>query len=149
MVQQFAKDVAADGVRGQGENLLLGFLAGLFAAAIGAGIWMAVTVMLNVHVGYVAVAVGALVGLAIRVAGNGRNALFGIMGALLTLAGCVGGEVLSVVQSAVTAERDFYSVLTSLDLVQTVSAIFAKMDAMMVVIYGVGLFAGYKLSMTK
>lgn len=81
-----------DGVRGRGENLALGFLAGLVAAAIGAGVWMAVTVMMNVHVGYVALAVGALVGLAIRVAGNGQNMLFGIMGALLTLAGCLGGK---------------------------------------------------------
>ena len=138
-----------DGVNGRGGNWLLGFLAGLVAAGIGAGAWMAVAVMLHAHVGYVAVAVGALVGLAIRVAGNGRSALFGMMGAVLTLAGCVVGEVLAVVQEAVTPEHDFYNLLTTLDLVGTVSTIFAKMDPVMYVIYGVGIFAGYKLSMKK
>ena len=95
MTQPFAHDVTVDGVRGRGESLALGFLAGLIAAAVGAGLWMAVTVMLNVHVGYVALAVGVLVGFSIRMAGNGRSAVFGIIGALLTLAGCLGGEVLA------------------------------------------------------
>ncbi len=138
-----------DGVRGRGENLALGFLAGLVAAAIGAGVWMAVTVMMNVHVGYVALAVGALVGLAIRVAGNGQNMLFGIMGALLTLAGCLGGEILAVAQSLVTPEHDFYHVLTTIDLVQLVIAIFSKMDPIMYLIYGIGIFEGYKLAIRK
>jgi len=149
MAQPFAKDVVMDGVRGRGENFVLGLLAGLVAAAIGAGVWMAVTVMLKVHVGFVALGVGALVGLSIRVAGNGRNILFGIMGALLTLAGCLCGEVLAAVQSAVTPEHDFYSVLTTIDLVALVTTIFTKMDVIMYVIYGIGIFEGYKLSMRK
>ena len=147
MAQQFAKDVVMDGVRS--ESLALGFLAGLFAAAVGAGIWMAVTIMLNVHVGYVALAVGALVGLSIRAAGKGRNMLFGVMGALLTLAGCLGGEVLASVQSLVTPEHDFYHVLTSADLIAVVTTIFQRMDPLMYVIYGIGIFEGYKLSMRK
>ena len=98
-----------DGVRGRGENVLLGALAGLLAAMIGAGIWMAVTVGLNLHVGYVALGVGALVGLAIRIAGNGRGAMFGMMGAIFTLFGCLTGEILARVQALASAEHDFYS----------------------------------------
>ncbi len=136
-----------DGVRGRGENVLLGALAGLVAAMVGAGIWMAVAVGLDLHVGYVALGVGALVGLAIRVAGNGRSSMFGLMGAIFTLLGCVGGEVLARVQALVSPQHDFYSTLTSVDMVQMVSGILTQAGPIDYLIYGIGLYEGWKLSM--
>lgn len=149
MTQQFGKDVAFDGVRGREENIPFGLLAGAIAAAVGAAIWMGITVATNMHIGYVAIGVGALVGLAVRVVGNGRSMIFGIIGAVLTLAGCLGGEILTVAQLAVSSEHDFFYTLTHLDLVETVTGIFNRMDAIMYVIYGIGIFEGYKLSIRK
>ena len=149
MSQQFASDVTMDGVRSRGENLLLGILAGIVAALVGAGIWMGITIATGMHVGYVALGVGALVGLAVRLAGNGRSMIFGIVGALLTLAGCLGGEILTVVQLATSAEHDFYDTLTTLDLIQTVTNIVTHMDPIMYLIYAIGIFEGYKLSIRK
>ena len=135
---------------GQGENFALGLLAGIVAAGIGAGVWMGVTLAMNGgHIGYMALGVGALVGLAIRVAGHGRSMIFGIMGAVLTLVGCLGGDILTLAQQASTPEHDFYSTLTSMDLTQVVPNIFSKMDAIMYLIYGIGIFEGYKLSICK
>jgi len=149
MAQQFARDVAMDGVRGRGENLFLGILAGSVAAVLGALIWMGITVATGLHVGYVALGVGALVGLAVRYAGNGTGMIFGITGAVLTLVGCLGGEILTVIQLQVTPQRDFLNVLTTVDLSQIVLAIFAKMDVLMYVIYAIGIYEGFKLSIRK
>ena len=121
MPNRFAKDVVMDGVRGREENILFGTLAGIIAAIAGALLWMGITVVTGYHVGYVALGVGALVGLTVRLVGNGRSLIFGIVGAVLTLAGCLGGEVLTVVQLASTAQHDFYSTLTDLEPIGIIS----------------------------
>jgi hypothetical protein len=149
MSQQFAKDATMDGVRGREANLPFGILAGAIAAIIGALIWMGITVATGLHVGYVALGVGALVGLTVRFVGNGRSAIFGIIGAVLTLIGCLGGEVLTVVQLASTPQRDFLNTLTTIDLTQLATNIFDKMDPIMYLIYAIGIFEGYKLSIRK
>jgi hypothetical protein len=149
MNQQFGKDVVMDGVRGRGESIFLAIFAGTIAAAVGAAIWMGVTIATNAHIGFVALGVGALVGFAVRFAGNGTGMTFGIIGAVLTLIGCLGGEILTVAQLASTPERDFYTTLTTLDLSQTINNIFNHMDPIMYIIYGVGIYEGYKFSMRK
>ncbi len=149
MTQQFAKDVSVDGVRGRGEHLILGILAGTIAAIIGAAIWMGITVATNMHIGYVALGVGALVGLAIRFVGNGTSMIFGVAGAVLTFLGCLAGEILTVVQLSTTPQHDFFSVLTTIDLTQLVPRILEKTDPIMYLIYAIGIFEGYKFSIRK
>jgi hypothetical protein len=146
---QFSKDVAMDGVRGRGENLLLGILAGTFAALLGALIWMGVAVATGWRGGFVALAIGAMVGAAVRYVGNGTGMIFGVAGALLTLMGCLGGEVLAELQFSVTPQHDFYDVLSRADWGQLLTNIFARMDAIMYLIYAIGIFEGYKLSIRK
>ena len=67
-------------------------LAGLAAAFVGAIAWAIVTVTTKYQLGIMAIAVGLLVGLALRL-GNGGKA-FGILGACLALFGCVLGNFL-------------------------------------------------------
>ena len=149
MSEPFAKNVTVDGVRGRGENLVLGILAGAAAALVGALIWMGITVATGLHVGYVALGVGALVGFTIRYVGNGTGQIFGIAGALLTFLGCLAGEILTVVQLSTTPEHNFFSVLTTIDLTQLVPHILEKTDPIMYLIYAIGIFEGYKLSIRK
>jgi hypothetical protein len=73
MTEQFGTTVPLDGVRSRQGNLFLGILAGIIAAAIGAGVWMGITIATNMHLGLVAIAVGAFVGFAVRIAGNGTS----------------------------------------------------------------------------
>src|SRR5438045_5880178 len=86
------------------ENLPMGFMAGLVAAAIGAGLWALVTIITGFQIGWMAVGVGFLVGWAVRVGGKGTHRAFGIMRALLALRGCSGG---SLVTNAVVVARDW------------------------------------------
>jgi hypothetical protein len=148
MADQFSKDVTVDGWQG-GGNFFLALLAGLVAAIIGALFWMGVEVGLNLKIGIVAIAIGALVGLAIRFAGRGNGPLFGILGAVLTLAGCLGGEILTVLYVASSAQQSMLDLAKSTDYIQLVTNIFSKMDPMGYIIYGIGVYEGYKLSMRR
>ena len=149
MAETFSKDVTVDGVRGHGENFFLAVVAGVFAAIIGALLWMAVEVFLHIQIGFVALGIGALVGLAIRFAGNGRGALFGVLGAVLTFAGCLGGEILSNLYEASSAQESMLDLAKSVDYVQMATVIFSKMDIVGYIIYGIGVYEGYKLSIRK
>jgi hypothetical protein len=110
---------------------------------------MGVEVGLNLKIGIVAIAIGALVGLAIRFAGRGSGPLFGILGAVLTLAGCLGGEILTVLYVASSAQQSMLDLAKSTDYIQLVTNIFSKMDPMGYIIYGIGVYEGYKLSMRR
>lgn len=78
-----------------GENFVTGALAGVLAAAAGSGIWAAITAYTNYQIGYMALGVGFLVGIAMRKFGNGRSTAFGILAAVIALLGCVAGNLLS------------------------------------------------------
>ncbi len=129
-----------DGVRGRAESVPLGAVAGLVMAMIGAGVWMAV------HLVYVALGVGLVVGLAVRLAGNGRSAMFGLMAVISTALACLSGEVLARIQAATSAQHDFYDTLVNTDLVQMVTAIFAQASPVDYVVYAVSLVGAYLLA---
>ena len=129
------------------ENLPMGFMAGLVAAVIGAGLWALVTIVTGFQIGWMAVGVGFLVGWAVRVAGKGTHRAFGIMGALLALGGCAVGNLLTIV---VIAARHFeipllavFSRLTPDVVVKVMEAMFSPMDLLF---YGIAIYEGYRFS---
>ena len=148
MAQQFGRDAVYDGMQG-GNNYFLGLLAGIIAAAIGAFAWMEITIATHSHLGLVALGVGALVGFAIRMAGNGRSIIFGFMGAILTLLSCLCGEVMTAIQLASTVQLDFFETLKSVDLVALTERILSNTDPISYLIYGIGIFEGFKFSIKK
>ena len=129
------------------ENLPMGFMAGLVAAVIGAGLWALVTIVTGFQIGWMAVGVGFLVGWAVRVAGKGTHRAFGIMGALLALGGCAVGNLLTII---VVAARHFeipllavFSRLTPDVVVKLMEATFSPMDLLF---YGIAIYEGYRFS---
>jgi hypothetical protein len=149
MADSFSKDVALDGVRSRGSNLFLAILAGIIAAALGALLWMGVQVALNLQIGFVAIVIGIMVGYAIRVAGNGHTVIYGILGALLTFAGCLGGEILANLYAISTPQQGVLDLLKTTDFAALAETIFSRMNPISYVIYGIGIFEGYKLSVVK
>jgi len=145
----FGSTVPVDGVRGHGNSLILAFLAGLAAAVVGAGIWMGITVATGLHVGYVALGVGALVGFAVRFAGNGTHAGYGIIGATFTALGCIAGEVLAVIWESTSPQVSFPDAFAHVDLSLLITNIVTKADPITYLIYGIGIFEGYKLSIRR
>ena len=79
------------------QNFVFGIAAGAGAALLGAVLWAVITAITNYQIGWMAVGVGALVGIAIRSAGKGVDNSFGFAGALIALLGCVVGNFLTIV----------------------------------------------------
>lgn len=132
------------------QNLTFGILGGLVAAAIGAALWAIVTVITGVQIGWMAVGVGALVGVAVRIFGKGITKAFGVVGAILALLGCLAGNILSV---CIFASREWdvplLQLLGALDLkilVELLKATFSPID---VLFYGFAVYQGYKYSFRK
>ena len=131
-----------------GENLPLGFMAGLAAAAVGAALWAGVTVLTGYQIGWMAIGVGALVGVAVRAAGKGTSKTFGILGAGLALGGCLVGNFLT---GAVVLSRHwdislaaFFTRLTPELMGRLMTAMFSPMDLLF---YALAIWQGYRFSM--
>jgi len=132
------------------QNLPLALVAGAVTALIGALIWMGITVATDMHLGLVALAVGAAVGYAVRYAGKGVTKVYGIIGAVFTLLGCLAGEVFASVQFAANAANlDFFTALTKVDLAALLQNLGENSSAITYLIYGIGIYEGYKFSFRK
>ena len=78
------------------QNLGLALAGGAIGAAVGAALWGVITALTNFQVGFEAVGVGFLVGFLVRVLGKGIDKVYGFVGAVFSLLGCVAGNVLTV-----------------------------------------------------
>ena len=107
------------------QNLVMGSLAGIVAAVVGAGIWAGVTVLTEYQIGWVAIGIGLLVGFAFRFTGKGISQTFGIAAAVLSFAGCVLGNILTISYFvAVNQEMAFMDILTQLNYPIGVERVF-------------------------
>jgi hypothetical protein len=132
------------------QNLPVGILAGMVAALIGAGVWAGVTVATGYQIGYLAIGVGFLVGVAVRIFGKGVTTPFAVAGCVLALAGCALGNVLSICGFVAIQESvpfmEIVSKLTPVFAVTLLKETFELMDALF---YGIALYAGWQSSMRR
>lgn len=129
-------------------NLGRGILAGLASAVIGATGWAIITAIINFQIGWMAVGVGFLVGLAVQRFGKGTDPAFGFVGAAFSLLGCVGGNLLAV---CIMASRELS--LPLLDVLfrvsnPTVAGIVLKetFSPMDILFYAIAVYEGYRFS---
>lgn len=129
----------------QEQNLVVGSMAGLVAAVSGAAVWAGVTVVTEYQIGWMAVGLGFLVGIAIRTMGRGIDQVFGVVGAVMALVGCVLGNVFTIAWyiSAQTGSS-LMSVLTQLDMELMIDLITESFQVMDILFYGLALYFGYK-----
>jgi FtsH-binding integral membrane protein len=129
----------------QEQNLVAGSMAGLIAAVSGAAVWAGVTVVTEYQIGWMAVGLGFLVGIAIRTMGRGIDQVFGVVGAVMALVGCVLGNVFTIAWyiSAQTGSS-LMSVLTQLDMELVIDLITETFQVMDILFYGLALYFGYK-----
>lgn len=129
------------------QNLVGGAVAGLVAAAVGAAVWAGVTIGTGYQIGWMAVGIGFLVGLAVRTVGKGLDPAFGIVGAVLALLGCGAGNLLAVVGMVAQAQSIAYmDVLSRLDVSVAERLMVATFSPMDLLFYGIAVYEGYKLS---
>lgn len=132
------------------QNLAAGSLAGLVAALAGAGVWAVVTAVTEYQIGWMAIGVGFIVGLAVRTVGKGIEPVFGIVGAVLSLAGCLLGNYLTIVWFIAADEGvAFMEVLGSLGIAAVVEIMTIAFDPMDLFFYAIAIYFGFRYSFVQ
>ncbi len=132
------------------QNLLFGIMGGIVAAGIGASIWALITVATDYQIGWMAVGVGFLVGYGVRIFGKGIHKSFGIAGAILSLLGCLAGNLLT---TCIVISRhqnipllDLVFRLNPEVIVELTTATFNPMDLLF---YAIAVYEGYRFSFRR
>lgn len=132
------------------QDLFLAIVGGLFVAVISALLWAFITVSTGYQIGYMAIAVGLLVGFGVQYFGAGVDLKFGIVGASLAFFGCLLGNALSQIAFIAEAENlemfQTYQLLGFSGLAQVLSETFSPMD---LVFYGIAVYEGFKFAFRR
>ena len=78
----------------QRPSLILGILGGTATMFIAAAVWGAVTYFTNYKIGWIAIGLGFAVGFGVKGLGRGKSVLFGLIAGVLSLIGCMLGNLL-------------------------------------------------------
>ena len=89
----------------ESHSLPMALLAGGGAAAVGAALWALVSFATGMQIGWMAIGIGFLVGFAVRTFGKGSDPSFQVLGAVLSLFGCLAGNLLMVCLAASRQEN--------------------------------------------
>ena len=129
------------------QRLIPGIISGLIVGILGAILWGVITIATNFQIGYMAIAIGAGVGLTIRKFGNGIDLIFGIWGAIVSLFSVLLGNILSIIGFIANSEGlGYMETLIIFDysyLPEIMAETFSIIDLLF---YGIALFEGYKFS---
>lgn len=135
---------------GSEGNLMAGILGGLAGAVIGAIIWGIVSVWLDRQIGWMAIGIGALVGLGVRFLGKGTSIKFGIAGALLAVIGCLAGNAMMIyILIAREYSLSLWYVITNLNVSDLFTFIREAFQWIDILFYILALYAGYRFSFHK
>jgi len=131
------------------SNLLMGLIGGGIAMLVSAIIWGVVTYVTEYEIGWMAIGVGFLVGIAVKFFGRGKTAVFGISSAVLALIGCVLGNLFFYAGFIAREEgasffEVFFFLFTPAALIELFSVAFEFMD---VLFYGLAAWVGFSTAM--
>lgn len=129
------------------QNLSAGLLAAVVVGLIGSLLWAVISVVTQYQIGFMAMAIGGGVGLAMRYFGRGISLQFGIAGAAVALLSSIFGNVLMVIGLiAQYLEMGYWETFNSIEfstLLQIMGESFRFQD---IIFYGLALSMGYKFS---
>ena len=129
------------------QNLPMGILAGLIASIISAVAWAGITVATEYQIGWLAIAVGFIVGYAVRIGGKGISKIFGIVGASLAIISVLGGNFLSLIGFIANAHNlEYFEVLLHFHYSETFEFMKETFSPMDLLFYGLALWEGYNFS---
>lgn len=142
-LEQIMRDVKSK------QSLSLAILGGLAASIVAAIIWGLISFATGYQIGFMAIGVGFLVGYAVRYCGKGVTIPFGIVGAVLSLFGCLLGNLFmaTIVLSRLEGSSFlvvFIAFLASPGIiVELYKETFSFMD---LVFYAIAVYEGYRFS---
>lgn len=125
------------------KALIIGTVAGL----IGALLWGVITVVTEYQIGFMAIAIGAMVGFCIKIIGKGIDQKFGIAGGIIAFLSCLLGNLFSIVGFIANSQQMTYpEVYGFFGIVELFSIMGDSFDPMDLVFYGIAAYEGYKFS---
>lgn len=128
------------------ENLPLAIAGGVVACLIGAAVWALISVATGYQIGYMAIGIGFIVGMAMRL-GSGTRPLFGYVGAALALLSCLLGDYFSIIGFlAEEVEMPYWETFASISVEAMVEALIENMMSVTLLFYGIAVYEAYKLS---
>ena len=132
------------------QNLMKGVVSGLIVGIAGAILWGIITVATGYQIGYMALAIGAGVGLTIRKFGNGIDPIFGYWGGAIALFSVLFGNFLSIIgfiaNSVGLGYIETLRIFNYSYLPEIMQETFSVMD---IFFYGIAMFEGYRFSFRK
>jgi len=132
------------------QNLGLGIIGGAIGGILGAVVWAAVTYFTEYQIGWLALGVGYLVGIGVRLLGKGIDKMFGIAGGVIALVSVVLGNFLTSLGYVAKAyEMGFVEVLQRFDYAMTFELMKITFTVMDILFYVLAVYAGYKFSFRK
>ncbi len=132
------------------QNLPFGLISAFIASIAGASVWAVITVSTEYQIGYMAVAVGFLVGYVLRYTGKGIDKIFGISGAILALFGCLLGNLLSIIGFVANSEGlGYFETMSLIDYAVVPEIMMETFSPMDLLFYGIAIYEGYKFSFRK
>jgi hypothetical protein len=131
-------------------NLLMGLIGGFGAMLVGAIVWGAISYFTKYQIGWMAIGVGFLVGIAIKFFGKGKSAIFGASGAVLALIGCVLGNLIfySAVRASIANTsflQEFLSFL--LNPAAVIDTFMVAFDVKDILYYALAAYFGFSTAM--
>jgi len=109
-----------------------------------------ITALTSFQIGWMAVGVGFLVGFSVRYFGKGVDQIYGIIGAVFALLGCLTGNFLTVVYFvSVESQASFWSLLVGVDLTVIFNVIVETFEFIDLIFYGIAVYEGYRISFRK
>ena len=145
------RDLALQRLRSD-QDFTSGALLGLVASVVGAAVWAVVTIATEYQIGFMAVGVGYLVGIAVRTGGKGIDSAFSYLGAGLALFGCLLGNLFTICGVIASNEGvSFFAVLSLLllDFQFVQELMIETFNPLDLLYYGIAIYEGYKLSIRQ
>lgn len=132
------------------QNLPMAIVAGVVTALIGAIVWAVITVGTGFQIGYMAIGVGLLVGYGINFLGKGIDQIFGIIGGLFALLGCVLGNMFSLIGfAAIEFNVNYFEIISTIDMAILLDAMVESFSFIDLIFYGIAIYEGYHFAFRK
>ena len=131
------------------QSFTAAVIAGFVAAIVGAVIWAFISAAANYQIGYMAIALGFLVGLSMRMVGKGVDKSFSVAGGFFAFLGCILGNFFMLCYFAsVDLDVEFFDVLmdASQQFIPIVKSQLQASEPVDFLFYILAIYEGYHLA---
>lgn len=136
------------------QNYFKGILSGITAGLVCAFLWAQICIFSGLVISAMAIGVGLVVGLTIRLVGNGIEKKFGYWGAIISLFSCFLGDILAIIGFVAKAnDLPFFEMLIFRFNYSELPSFFMETlnfkDFLFYIFYSFALAFGYRFSFRK